>query len=416
MSEADRAEVANARASDAFRLQPPERFPGALVRSLRASLDQGAGRIVRLWIEEMAFVDRRRGTRLVVAAQIKADPWDEAAHAEAEHDLRLRVMDDLGRTDTVGNGPTDDGGTDTAPREPGPSTEEPEIMAFARDTEATSGTIAAHFLALEPAWGPHPARDLDVDAFRALAPAPRALPAPKRTHPDQTGWTELLVVLGVTVLALFGLSRLALWLVPFAALAWAIVAVFALLGLVIAAFMWIGSTPASMARKRPLRTLPLTLASVVQAHEALHETKHPGYPEGARFGLVAVFTLDPAWRDDPTWLSWMARRLAYLRDHPARTADETRIAQRLEGERDDGTSRIPPTIAGNGATYWVSPTLTRDQLPERRLPDDGLLPILLEADAAPGREAVRMARPWPAPLWPLAPRSDRARFVRPGAV
>ena len=74
MSEADRAEVANARASDAFRLQPPERFPGALVRSLRASLDQGAGRIVRLWIEEMAFVDRRRGTRLVVAAQIKADP------------------------------------------------------------------------------------------------------------------------------------------------------------------------------------------------------------------------------------------------------------------------------------------------------------------------------------------------------
>ena len=404
MIETGHEDAGQERLDGAFRLQPPERFPAALVRSLRASLDDGAGRIVRLWMEEMAFVDSRKGTRLVLAAQIKADPWDEAAHAEAEHDLRLRVLDDLGRAGEPGSG---EGMADGA--------HEPEVMVFARDAEAGLGTIPRHFLGLEPIWGPHVARDLDVDAFRALAPAPRVLPEPRQTHPDQTDRLELLITLAVTAAAVVGLSQLVLWLLPIAWLAWTLIAAIALAGLGFAWIMWSGSVPGNVGRRAPLRTLPLTLASVVQAHEALREAQHPGYPEGARFGLVAVFTLDPEWRDDPAWLSWMARRLAHLRDHPARTADETRVAQRLEGERDDGTSRIPPSIAGNAATFWVSPDVHRELLPERRIPDDELLPILLDANAAPGSEAVGMARLWPAVLWPLAPRSDRARFVRPGA-
>ena len=395
MNDTDQHDVGEERHDDAFRLQPPERFPASLVRSLRRSLDDGAGRIARLWIEEMAFVDRRGGTRLVVAAQIKADPWDEDAHKEAEHDLRLRVLDDVEHAAEGGG---------------------PEVMVFAQNAEAGPGTIPDHYLALEPVWGPHAARDLDIAAFRALAPAPRALPAPRQTHPDQTNRTELLIILVVTAATVVGLSQLIVWLLPVAWLAWTLIALVALAGLGFGWIMWTGSVPGSIGRKGALRTLPLTLAAVVQAHEALREAKHPDYPEGARFGLVAVFTLDPEWRDDPTWLSWMARRLSHLRDHPTRTADETAIAQRLEGERDDGTSRIPPSIAGNEATYWVSPNVHRDLLPERRIPDDGLLPLLLEADAVPGKEAARMVRPWPAVLWPLAPRSDSARFVRPGAA
>ncbi|PRY92058.1 hypothetical protein BCF33_2752 [Hasllibacter halocynthiae] len=398
MNDARAQDADDERFASGFRLQPPERFPASLVRSLRASLDDGAGRIVRLWIEEMAFVDRRLGARLVVAAQIKAEPWDEAAHSEAEADLRMRVLDDLD------HGPDDHGAVG----------EGPEIMVFAQNVEVGPGSLPTHFLAIEPVWGPHASRDLDLEAFRALAPAPRTLPKPRQTHPDQTSLTDLAITLGVAFAALVGLSQLAFWLIPSDTVAWVLVGLLAFLTVGFAWIMWQGSVRGSIGRSGPLRTLPLTLAHVVQAHEALREDKHPGYPDGARFGLVAVFTLDSDWRDDAGWLSWMARRLAHLRDHPTRSADETRIAQRLEGERDDGTSRIPASVSGNEATYWVSPLVTRDQLPERRIPDDELLPIVLEEGAAPGAEAVRMVRFWPAVLWPLAPRSDRARFVRPG--
>ena len=210
--------------------------------------------------------------------------------------------------------------------------------------------------------------------------------------------------------AAVGLAFLTLTLVGWAPLAWGLVALIVAAALFFSWALWASSVPGSVGSRKGLATLPMTLAGVVQAHEALWSRNPAGYPEGARFGLVAVFTLDPEWRDDPFWLAWMARRLQHLRDNPTRTADETAIAQRLEGERDDGTSRIPASISGNASTYWVSPLYTRDQFPECQLPEDGLLPILLTSDAAAGADAVRMIRAWPAAMWPLAGRSDRPRY------
>ena len=97
----------------------------------------------------------------------------------------------------------------------------------------------------------------------------------------------------------------------------------------------------------------------------------------------------------------MARRLGHLRDTPSRDPDETRITQRLEAEADDGTSRIPASIAGNDSTYWVSPHYRGAMLPDGRLPGDGLLPILLEPAVKAGDEAVRMIRAWPLSFWPM---------------
>lgn len=76
-------------------------------------------------------------------------------------------------------------------------------------------------------------------------------------------------------------------------------------------------------------------------------------------------------------------------------------------------SRILPSMAGNDAIHWVSPLALHDLLPERRISDDGLLAILLEADAAPGAKVVRMVRLLPAMLWLQASRSDRTRYVPP---
>ena len=116
---------------------------------------------------------------------------------------------------------------------------------------------------------------------------------------------------------------------------------------------------------------------------------------------MLVFTLDPRRRDDTAWLGWLARRLAWLRDHGADDPDETRIAQRLEGEADDGTSLLPASVTGNDATYWASPMITRSQLPGDRLPADRLVPVLLPAGAKAGDAEVKIDRVWPPQLWPL---------------
>ena len=55
---------------------------------------------------------------------------------------------------------------------------------------------------------------------------------------------------------------------------------------------------------------------------------------------------------------------------------------------------------GNDATYWASPHLQNRELPDQVIPPDGLMPVLLEAGAEPGAEAVRVERVWPANLWP----------------
>ena len=258
---------------------------------------------------------------------------------------------------------------------------------------------------------------LDLERFDRLRDTPRKLPRPRKVDEEQLEGGDLLGVLGLFVAGGLGLAALMWWLVPWAVVAWVGIALVLLAMAVLVVITWRDSVPGSLRRREELGALPLTLASVVQAHEALWDPEGSDYPTGARFGLVAVFSLDPARRDDPAWLGWMSRRLAHLRESPSRDPDETRITQRLEAEADDGSSRIPASIAGNDATYWVSPHYYNALLPGGRLPADGLLPILLEPGAKAGDEAVRMHRPWPLALWPMSrPPISREKVSEPEAA
>ncbi len=364
-----------------FRLRPPSRYPDDLIVPLRRSLNAGSGWVSRLWVTEMYFTgdEEARPPRLALAAELRGHggpELDPEIGDEAGRDLQRRLHEDVEGI-------------------------EPDSVSIFLFTLRSDSDVAQHLRGQEPVFGPAYGRVLDVDKFAKLRDAPRKLPTPRKFDDKQLAGAELWGVLGLFLGVGVGLAALAWWLIPWTVVAWIAIAVILLATAVLVVLTYQDSVLGSVRKRGELRSLPLTLASVVQAHEALWEPESSGYPEGARFGLVAVFSLDPKRRDDPAWLGWMARRLGHLRETPSRDPDETRITQRLESEADDGTSRIPTSIAGNDATYWVSPHYRGAMLPGNRLPGDGLLPILLEPDAAPGAEAVRMRREWPLSLWPM---------------
>ena len=364
-----------------FSLRPAKNWP-ALADDLRRSLRAGAGRVARLWVEELVPADRRHPPALLLAAELggydAGETLDDDRRAEVADDLRRRVAEDC------------DADPDSVRVAVFAAGEEDDLLRYLRETE--------------PVFGEPRHRVMNLAELAKLYPAPRALPAAQPAHEIQSdpGWS----VAGAVVVAAigFGLMALAWWLVPWL---WASLTLMALIAIV-AGFLAVSTLfnlpSLSLRRRRELRELPLTLACVVQAFEALWVEKHPDYPEFARFGLVAVYSLDSQRKNDPAYLGWLARRLAWLRDNGAEDPDETRLAQRLEGEADDATSRLPASVTGNDATYWASPLYTRLALPGARLPGDRLLPILLEAGVTPGADPVPMARPWPPELWPLRDR------------
>ena len=364
-----------------FRLRPPSRYPDNLIVPLRRSLNAGSGWVSRLWVTEMYFTgeEEARPPRLALAAELRGHggpELDPEIGDEAGRDLQRRLHEDVEGID-------------------------PDSVSIFLFTLRSDSDVANHLRGQEPVFGPAYGRVLDLDKFAKLRDAPRKLPAPRKFDDKQLAGSELWGVLALFLAVGVGLAALCWWLIPWAVVAWIAVALILLATWVLVVMTWQDSVPGSVRQRGELKSLPLTLASIVQAHEALWDPENSDYPTGARFGLVAVFSLDPTRRDDVAWLGWMARRLGHLRDTPSRDPDETRITQRLEAEADDGSSRIPTSIAGNDSTYWVSPHYRGAMLPDGRLPGDGLLPILLESGAAAGVEVVRMRREWPLSLWPM---------------
>ena len=353
---------------------------------MRRSLNAGAGRVGRLWVEEVVPADPREPTGLLLAAEVRG--FD--AGRELGDDEREEVADDLRRR------AAEDGDVDLE--------NDPHAVRVAVFAAGESDSLAEYLRGTEPVFGEARGRVMNLAELRAMLPAPRRLPRamPIRPEQDDAGSTVMAIVIQAVVG--LGLAALAAWLVPWPWVRWPLVGL--ILGATgfVAWATWRELPSVAIGRRGPLRGNPLTLAAVVQAFEALWVADHPDYPQGARFGLVLVYSLDPRRRDDPAWLNWLARRLAWLRDNGAEDPDETRIAQRLEGEADDRTSRLPAGVTGNDATYWASPMIVRYALPGSKLPADGLVPVLLEATATPGAERVELERVWPGELWPLRDR------------
>ena len=374
-----------------FSLRPPKRWP-AVADALRRSLNAGAGRVGRLWVEEFVPEGGEEPPTLVLAAELRGAGGDERAIEEVGEDLRRRVREDVEEADLQGR--------------------DPERFRYAVFNAGDDDPFLAHLRDTEPLFGESPHRVMNLARMRELLPAPRTLPAAEPSHKDELSVGDFVGASIFVVVAAGVLAAVVAWLVSSAFWATLLCVVLGVGTLALVVFMYFLSVlPATTWRAGPLRRQPVVLGHVVQALEALWVRSHPGYADGGRFGLVIVFALDPQRRDDPAWLSWMARRMAWLRDHGAEDPDETRIAQRLEGEADDGTSRIPPSVAGNDATYWVSPLITRDQLPGDRLPFDRLLPLVLAGAPRPGDAEVKLLRLWPPQLWPLRhrpPWEDRA--------
>ena len=68
------------------------------------------------------------------------------------------------------------------------------------------------------------------------------------------------------------------WLIPWAVVAWIAVALILLATGVLVVMTWQDSVPGSVRQRGELKSLPLTLASIVQAHEALWDPENSDYP------------------------------------------------------------------------------------------------------------------------------------------
>ncbi len=326
--------------------------------------------------------DRSQPATLVVAAELRGGGKSQQDLFDTRDDLRRRVAEDVE--------PVDLGGRD------------PERLRYAVFLPGDDDPFVRHFRDAEPVFGEPGHRFLNLAKLRELLPAPRVLPRAEPAHKDELSPGDFWGAVAFAIVAAAVSAGLVAWLLSPGLWATLLYAAIAFCLLVLLPFLYTLSVlPATTWRAGRVKTQPLVIAHVVQAIEALWVPSHPDHPDGARFGLVMVFTLDPRRRDDTAWLGWLARRLAWLRDHGADDPDETRLAQRLEGEADDGTSLLPASVTGNDATYRASPMITRSQLPSDRLPADRLVPVLLPADAKAGDAEVKIDRVWPPQLWPL---------------
>lgn len=355
-----------------YRFAPPREFPYEVVAALRAGLGEEAGWVARCYVSGVEYEDAGLPPALVVGAKIK-DP-DPSHDRFEEVEARVREM--------------------LAGALPARAAEETDVILW--PSGATGGAVD-YFERTEPVVGERVNSTL-------IRPQMRKLFAPPRDLGDMAFENTLLRWrIGAAVLVVVlsaGAAFLAFALAPsgFPTRALIGLALFAG-GSALTRVLAPPEDPAETA----LRTQPLTLAAVVQAHEALRSPtvrRSQKYARHEGFRMVAVFTLGERYRDDAAWLRWMADRLYALRESPATTPDETRVAQRLIDEADDHTSKIPPSIAGNDATYWVRYVCRPSDLPNDVVPSDGLLPVVLEANVRAGADEVRVAYPWPLRLWP----------------
>ncbi len=379
--------------SYAFAPRPARAFPAGLVEHLRYSLHQGAGRIGRLWVEELYQPGDLAGeTTWLIAAELRGLAVGEAAREDAEADLRSRLLAAPGLDDIP----------------------EPVVYVFDGETDTEQ---AAYVRGLEPIFGEHHDRQMRLrELAKYQGPAPREIPEALTHAPSPMTKSGFVFSLSLVLVVAGVVVGLLAWLIPGSG-GWNVVRIGLILLVVGFAALVVQSLRKNHAvgsvseddvdqfvtdgELSDMRTLPHVLAAVVQARNELFDPGHASPMDLARYGLVAVFTLDPTWRNDPAWLAWMARRLRWLRDHAAETADETRIAQRLEAESDDLSRHIPLSVAGNAQTFWVTPYYRHVDLPEGVIPADRLLPILITTDDPTRGEEVDFVRAWPPGAWPL---------------
>ena len=276
-------------ANEAFTLRPPKHWP-PLADALRRSLAAGAGRIGRLWVEELVPDDDTQPATLVVAAELRGGARGQQDLFDARDDLRRRVAEDVD--------PADLGGRD------------PDRLRYAVFLSGDDDPFVAYFRDAEPVFGEPRHRFLNLATLRRCCRHRGCCPErSRRTRTScrpgdfSAALSFVLVAAAVSPGSSRGCSARACCArrcsTPRSASASSCSLPF---------LYTLSVLPATTWRTGRVRTQPLVIAHVVQAFEALWVPSHPEYPDGARFGLVLVFTLDPRRRVDTAWLGWLARR------------------------------------------------------------------------------------------------------------
>ena len=93
-----------------------------------------------------------------------------AGPAEAKFDLRSRILDDVDHAGSF------------------------EVVAFCTAAVGGAGSLPGRFGALEPLFGPRVLRHPDLAATSRLMRAPREVPRPRATEPDQTACNTAAVI------------------------------------------------------------------------------------------------------------------------------------------------------------------------------------------------------------------------------
>jgi hypothetical protein len=128
---------------------------------------------------------------------------------------------------------------------------------------------------------------------------------------------------------------------------------------------------------------PIVFAATVQANEKLWD---PGDENG--LPLVLVTATDPRHRNDVAYLTGLARRLAELRDSSHTPSDCQKLVASLRDQQSIFNWKVGASVAGDADAWCGTLNVTRrNDLPNRCLPADGVLPYLL---LAPPRDNYNM--------------------------
>ena len=348
-------------------LRPAKIWPTEMVDHLRDSMSADPGPFARLYLEELYdSSDFTAPPIYLIAAETRSIITSEEELDAARNDFERRVS----------SGP------------PLPGDQTPQLYIF---DEAEEGGLSDYLRDLYPVYGVGRERGLDLDKLRPyLGPGPRELPESfdsyegrehRAERPEAPSWKGIIYIV-------FGISLFARIYLQFGRTGGEIVWHHYLMGL-FGLFMIFkgakGFTTWLTWKRDPARLhldldreWPLMLGRVVQAYNTLFDPDFHDENKNMFYGMVVVYTLEPHHRDDPGWLDWMGRRLRWLRDNEATTADETLIANRLEAEKEDATHRLPASVTGNENTFWITVNTRNDHLPENRVPPNRLVALLVD--------------------------------------
>ena len=373
----------------AYRPRPPKVWPAETVEYLRATFARNAGRIGRLWIEELYQpTEADADPVFLLAAELRGRAEGPQALDDAEADLQARLL--------------------SAPALPGG--QEPMLYIFTNEDDSEMSTYLRSF---SPVIGNSYLRSLDLPGLKNyLGPGPRHVPT---DYDEEETELEGQSVSASYINASIGIAISAglFWFFWVYNSGDSFMGGFAprLVGMAGIILSLLGSYyHLNYARKlsrgevgnkpedntnRPLRHAPLVMGRIVQANYRLFENDYTEYPETQYLGLVAVITFDPKWRDDLSYLDWLGRRLSWLREHGGETTEEQHVAQALDAEQDTFNEPLPRALTGNDSTYWAVFDFQNHHFSRNRIPPERIYPFLLKSDRPAPGEALELAGYWP---------------------